>query len=462
MKVGLINNVSIKTIYSKKNYTMQKNKISFGQSTPQKSEFDILIKKRQSLQKSIEKLENDILRATNYNEQKAKNEVQVKIQTEVQAKGISKFGGFLSGEIKDIEDKYWEAFYTEKDIVQYLRTKLKDMQEIKEQLNEYLKIINEKLSQYQNSNLGGNIAKELPNMPANGVRVTVIHTEAKHLLETFDSATIEEIPQIVSKAAKGTKEHQQLLLSAYNEKSAFHKTLPEGSPERLALGKKLATLRKQMTEQNISFIQKAPESFASEQEKWDYLYTLYNAPKYNEATIMDYLDQFEKFGGRMYDKNTGKDSLPDVGTVVDCFIDDFLDSNAVLDKITHKEKYANREADDITKMLNRVVNKYIDIISKFATTELPEKGYSPDSAKLLPFYNHYRSTMTKDTVIKFINAFKNIAVDKQEYKEIRFFLKEGTWDAFYPELKAEDMPDIQKALDEFAKVVENLPEKITR
>ena len=70
--------------------------------------------------------------------------------------------------------------------------------------------------------------------------------------------------------------------------------------------------------------------------------------------------------------------------------------------------------------------------------------------------------MTKDTIINFINAFKNIAVDKQEYKEIRFFLREGTWDTFYPELKAEDMPDIQKALDEFAKVVENLPEKITR
>ena len=70
--------------------------------------------------------------------------------------------------------------------------------------------------------------------------------------------------------------------------------------------------------------------------------------------------------------------------------------------------------------------------------------------------------MTKDTVIKFINAFKNIAVDKKQYKDIKYFLKDGSWQIFYPKLKAQDLPDIQKALDEFAAAVENLPDDIMK
>jgi len=193
--------------------------------------------------------------------------------------------------------------------------------------------------------------------------------------------------------------------------------------------------------QNVSFIPKAPESFANDKERWDYLYVLHNIPMKNEATIMDYLSQFEKFGGKMYDKSTTRDSITDVGTVVECFVDD------------HKSE---------TGMLNRIIKKYIDIISKFATNELPGGGYSPDAAELLPYYNHCTDVMTKDTVIKFINAFKNIAVDKQEYRDISYFLKDGTWQYFYRQLKAEDLPDIQKALDEFAVAVRNLPDDIMK
>ena len=89
---------------------------------------------------------------------------------------------------------------------------------------------------------------------------------AKSLLKEFDSIEKENIPAFVSKAAKGSREEQYQLLDLYINKSKEHKQLPANSTERLALGTKLATLRKQMEEKNISFVPKAPEKFDTEEQ----------------------------------------------------------------------------------------------------------------------------------------------------------------------------------------------------
>lgn len=230
-------------------------------------------------------------------------------------------------------------------------------------------------------------------------------------------------------------------LAEYTALDEKWQSMADDNPEKDVLGRKIVALRKQMIEQNISFVPKAPESFASDEEKWSHLYRLMNMPVNNEATAIDMLDQFSKLGGKMYDPNTGKDSLMDMGTSVLI--------------------YANEKTQDIDSS-NRIFQKYIDSVFKFATNEIPTGGYSPDAAVLLPAYNESRHVMTKDTVIKFINAFKNIAVDKKQYKDIKYFLKDGSWQIFYPKLKVQDLPDIQKALDEFAAAVENLPDDIMK
>ena len=210
-------------------------------------------------------------------------------------------------------------------------------------------------------------------------------------------------------------------------------------PIRKAAAKRLNEMEKQMIEHNISFLPKAPESFSSEQERWNYFYKFINMPVDNEATAMDILDHFSRLGGRMYDKNKGIRSITDIPIPVLMF--------------------ANEQAKSIESS-NRILQKYVDSVFKFATNDIPPLGYSPDAAALLPAYNDSRHVMTKDTVIKFIDAFKRIAVDKQQYKDIHYFLQDGTWQMFYPQLKQDDMPDIYKALDSFAKVVESLPYKI--
>ena len=215
--------------------------------------------------------------------------------------------------------------------------------------------------------------------------------------------------------------------------------MSDDDPEKDILGRKIVALRKQMIEQNVSFAPKPPESFASDKERWNYLYRLMDMDVRNEATAMDILEQFGKFGGRMYNKNRGIYSLTEIDTAILI--------------------YATEGTKDIASS-NRIIQKYIDSVFKFATNEIPPKGYSPDAGDLMPSYNEVRHVMTKDTVINFINAFKNIAVDKEQYRHIKYFLREDNWQLFYPQLKAEDLPDIQKALDEFGAVVKNLPDDV--
>lgn len=257
-------------------------------------------------------------------------------------------------------------------------------------------------------------------------------------LDNSAEEIIQETVQIVSEKTSPTLEEYTRLRKEFNEKL---RKLDISDPTRKAAAKKLKEMERQMIEQNISFVSKAPESFASEKERWDYFYKGIDANVRNEASAMDILDQFSRLGGRMYDKNTGRRSIADIGTAVLI--------------------YANEKATSIESS-NRILQKYVDSVFKFATNEIPPRGYSPDAAELLPAYNNSIKVMTKDTVIKFINAFKNIAVDKQQYIDIKYFLQDGIWQSFYPQLKPQDLPDIQKALDEFAKAVENLPYDIMK
>ena len=158
---------------------------------------------------------------------------------------------------------------------------------------------------------------------------------------------------------------------------------------------------------------------------------------------MDALDVFEKYGEKIYQAEPYIDTLGDLGACVSTFLD--------------KNK-GNQES------LNRVLRKYIDAYSKFATTEV-KKGYSPDSRHLRAMFDSYCYWVDKETSLKFIDTLKNLAVDKNDCKKMGYFFKSLTpsdtpsaicW------LTKQDLPDIQKALDEFAAAVENLPDDIMK
>ena len=158
---------------------------------------------------------------------------------------------------------------------------------------------------------------------------------------------------------------------------------------------------------------------------------------------MDALDVFEKYGEKIYQAEPYIDTLGDLGACVSTFLD--------------KNK-GNQES------LNRVLRKYIDAYSKFATTEV-KKGYSPDSRHLRAMFDSYCYWVDKETSLKFIDTLKNLAVDKNDCKKMGYFFKSltpGDTPSAICWLTKQDLPDIQKALDEFAAAVENLPDDIMK
>ena len=415
MRISLINNNLRSPISYKKNTNYKNNvQITFKQNNPLKPEYKILIAKRKSVLESIKLLEYELERAKNYNAKQAEIDTLDKIEKEKKSKNFNLLGALLTGELKNIESKHWIEYYTERNVVDYLRCNGQKILTIKKQLEEYLTLIDEQLSLYEKKPNG-------------------------EFEQTTTFVPLAVIPNIQkTQSPSPTLEEYKRLRKEFNEKL---RKLDISDPTRKAAAKKLKEMERQMIEQNISFVSKAPENFASEKERWDYFYKGIDANVRNEASAMDILDQFSRLGGRMYDKNTGRRSIADIGTAVLI--------------------YANEKATSIESS-NRILQKYVDSVFKFATNEIPPRGYSPDAAELLPAYNNSIKVMTKDTVIKFINAFKNIAVDKQQYIDIKYFLQDGIWQSFYPQLKPQDLPDIQKALDEFAKAVENLPYDIMK
>ena len=415
MRINSIsNNLKSSMLYRKNTVYKNNTQIIFRQNNSSKSEYEILSAKRKSVLESISQLEEELRRIKNFSTNQAEIDTQNKIEKEKKSKNTNRLCAFLTGESKEIEDKYWNEFYAERDVIDYLRSNREKILTIKKQLEEYLVLIDIQLSLY----------KEKSN--------------EQSLQDTTFVPSIAVINTQKNQSPLPTLEEYTRLRKEFNEKL---RKLDISDPTRKAAAKKLKEMERQMIEQNISFVSKAPESFASEKERWDYFYKGIDANVRNEASAMDILDQFSRLGGKMYDKNTGRDSLTDIPVSVLI--------------------YANEKATSIESS-NRILQKYVDSVFKFATNEIPKYGYHPDAAELLPMYNRSIKVMTKDTVIKFINAFKNIAVDKQQYIDIKYFLQDGIWQSFYPQLKPQDLPDIQKALDEFAKAVENLPYDIMK
>ena len=335
--------------------------------------------------------------------------------------------------------------------------------------------------------------------------LTTIYTK-ETILQEFESLENDDIPTFVAKIAKSSKEEQYNLLEIYKELFKKHDELMENDPSMkfkkeirekyteqlkkeireefdksgkdyestdviketykrldkmaqdagladyeqntLKLGQKLATLRKQMEEQNISFVSKAPEFFETEERKWNYINeALWAAPK-NEASAMDALDVFEKFGEKRFiDETTSVTSLDDLRTSISGYIDEIL-SKGILKNIFHNEH--------CLELTNVLLQRYIQVYSKFATNKIDSRAY-PDVKSVWRMFDSYKHIANKDTMLMMINAMKDFAVDKEEYSRLKYFVKHFSPE-LYEVINKNDLQDIEKAIVKLGEKVENLPD----
>ena len=294
--------------------------------------------------------------------------------------------------------------------------------------------------------------KSIPNKAQNPALNTVQSPKVNlkdSLAQEFDSLEKDDIPAFVAKSANGTREEQYALLDLYTTKSELHKSLPEKTQERLALGTRLANLRKQMEQQNISFVPKAPEEFTSNEEKRKYVNNAINKITKNEASAMEALDVFEKYGEKRFiDDKTSITSLEALETNVSCFIDN------ILSKGISKNIYHTKESIELT---NTLLQRFIQVHSKYATNQVDSRSY-PDVRTIWHMFSKYKSVANKDTILMMINAMKDLAVDKDEYTNLKYVLKHFD-PMLYEAVNENNLQDIEKAIDEFGKAVENLPDR---
>lgn len=326
------------------------------------------------------------------------------------------------------------------------------------------------------------------------------------LLKEFESLENDDIPSFVTKIANGTREEQYNLLEIYKELFKKHDELMENdpstkfkkeirekyteqlkkeireefdksgkkynsteviketykrldkmaqdagldnyAPSTLKLGQKLVVLGKQMEEQNISFVPKAPVSFETEEKKWKYINdALWAVPK-NEASAMEALEVFEKYGEKRFvDETTSVTSLDDLRTSISGYIDEIL-SKGILKNIFHNETSL--------ELTNVLLQRYIQVYSKFATNQIDSRAY-PDVKSIWRMFDSYKHIANKDTILMMINAMKDFAVDKEEYTRLKYFVKHFSPE-LYESINYNDLQDIEKAIAELGNKVENLPD----
>lgn len=326
------------------------------------------------------------------------------------------------------------------------------------------------------------------------------------LLKEFESLENDDIPTFVAKIAKSSKEEQYNLLEIYKELFKKHDELMENDPSTkfkkeirekyteqlkkeireefdksgkdyestdviketykrldkmaqdagladyeqntLKLGQKLATLRKQMEEQNISFVSKAPESFETEENKWKYIYSALTEMERNEKSLFDAFDVFEKYGSKVYlNPDSSFHTLDDLSSSTTCALDKILEKGWV-NSFSHNEKSL--------EITNRALNRFAKVFSNFATTKINNPS-APDIRIIWQVFDRYEYCMNKNTMLTMIKQIQNYVVDKKEYKKLKSLLNHYD-PKLYECIKPEDMPELENAVNQLAQKVKNLPD----
>ena len=179
-------------------------------------------------------------------------------------------------------------------------------------------------------------------------------------------------------------------------------------PEKLSLGKKLNILKKEMKEQNFSFIPKleiTPNDIGKDKIIIQKIHEISNIMKIykNEATYMEGLDWLEKNG--QYG--------------IDCNFSPHKNIYAtIIDEITMSLR---RDRDNPNVITDKILNKYIDIYNKFAKKWQEYNATTSDATNLAILFEEHAKNMSKETAFKFLDALEKTAVhNNQSYTFVSY------------------------------------------
>ena len=431
-------------IYSINNFTSSFKKptkisnISFTSNNG--SSVDSLLKQREKIISTKTQAQAELDRALAYNSTCAEKETENRIANEKARSGVNRFKDVL-GMGKTIEDKHWERFYKEQEEIRYInenKTFFTNVISQSQALLEYLDKEIEKIMGVSIDMLPGQIQtnRKTTTPPYVPYKVTTLKNKntsinssaipsappkaALPTLDEFQKLEKEDMPALVSKFAN------------YTTLDKKHASLPEESPERLSLGRKLYVLEKQMIEGNISFIPKAPSSFATEADKIKYIKSALHYANTNEASAMDALSVFEKYGSR-YEYGSFKAININHG---------LYDLTIAVERVADKLDAATTD---------KVINQYLDIFNKYARID----GEYADTRLLLRMIEKNNDKMSENTVSKIIETLKKFSFEKSQTWSVRKYIVSNEFSKRSPE----ELARLDVKLKELEEIVKDMPMK---
>jgi len=230
-----------------------------------------------------------------------------------------------------------------------------------------------------------------------------------------------KMPEVAPPAFDGQKtlsEYRQLLQEqkSFSElKTEEEKTLWKSQDE------KRMELRRKLKENNVSLVEKKefdPDLTKDIEAKRKYLESI-SEPAFNQASKLDYLDMFEKYGERRWIvQEQGKSTIRDLAPIVGV-----------------------KDNSDI------ILNKYINIMDKLAQRD--NTGMRDASSISFVFIKNAQ-IMSKETILKFIKVLKKTSFQQEDGHYAEMVLKKTTF---------KDDDEVKEALKDYRKSLEQFPYK---
>ena len=385
-----------------------------------------LVQQRKKTIFVLEKAEAELNYANTYNQKQAEHKIDAEIEKELRQKNITRFNDILRSKTDEVRKKWDEIFWNDYYKVEYVKANKDFFNQIIATSKMTIDMIDAKIESLTGSPVeeilspfGESEAKKVrmssnktSNIPHYSQPVTVVKpvktSEAHTLLPTADEYT--KVENEWFEAVNTNSKDSQIQV----------------------LGQKLSVMRKAMVEGNISFIPKAPETFASEADKIEYIQMALRKANINEASAMDAMAVFEKYGSR-YEYGTYKA---------------LNTNNGVSDLALAVEQVA--DALD-AKTADKVMNKYIDLFNKYARID----GDYTDARRLTRLIERNHDKMSEETVIKFIESLKQFSFERAQTWSIRKYIVENEFTKRSPE----ELKRIDIKLKELEEIVKDMPMK---
>jgi hypothetical protein len=178
---------------------------------------------------------------------------------------------------------------------------------------------------------------------------------------------------------------------------------------------------------NFTCGEENPAQFAK--EKFEYMQRMTSYVSKNEASALEGLDMFKKYGEKIKYGKFGQDTLTDLTISISC-----------LDE----------------KMTDKVLSRYLNVYNKFATKK---DEYFHDAANLSWLLEkHYSTPISKDTAIKYIEALKKTAYQGEQAHVCKLYLLDPEFGPAKNWSK-EEFKEVTNAVTELKEILKDKPFK---